>query len=49
MNEETEKIYQPPTLTVHGDVESITLNNITGGHTDRTFPALTPFSDLTFS
>ncbi|RUU06928.1 lasso RiPP family leader peptide-containing protein [Mesorhizobium sp. USDA-HM6] len=41
--------YEPPSLTVHGSIETITQGG--GGTTslDASFPAGTPFDQLTFS
>jgi hypothetical protein len=41
--------YTPPTLTDLGTVRELTLGQSTGGELDATFPAGTPFADLTFS
>ncbi len=41
--------YETPTLTVVGTFEEITQNNTRAGSLDRTFPAGTPGSQLTFS
>lgn len=52
MNEnktDEKKSYTPPQVTVHGNVEVITLGGPTGPNTDATFPSSTPFGDLTFS
>jgi len=47
---ETEKKeYIAPELTVHGDVEVITLGFTTGGHLDASFPTGFPTPGLTFS
>lgn len=43
------KLYEPPKLTVYGDVRKITAGNSTGAFTDASFPTGTAFSDLTFS
>jgi hypothetical protein len=43
------KPYKTPDLTVHGDIQVITLAFTTGGHLDQTFPVGTPLPDLTFS
>lgn len=43
------KAYTTPELTVHGNVEEITLGSSTGNFLDVNFPVNTPFSHLTFS
>ena len=43
------KAYTTPELTVHGNVEEITLGNSSGKYLDAAFPVDTAFSDLTFS
>ena len=43
------KAYTTPELTVHGNVEEITLGNAHGNFLDANFPVSTPFSHLTFS
>lgn len=43
------KPYNPPELTVHGDVEVITLGNQCGNVLDATFVAGTTFAQLTCS
>lgn len=45
----TKKTFVSPKLTVHGDVEVITLGFSTGDWTDRVFPIQTPKPQLTFS
>ena len=45
----TKKSYERPTLTLHGDIESLTQGSSTGPVTDATFPAGTPRGDVTFS
>lgn len=45
----TKKVFVSPELTVHGDVEVITLGFKTGNALDQSFPVGTPFSQLTFS
>lgn len=49
MENTEKKAYVAPELTVHGNLEVITLGFNTGNHLDATFPVMTPFSDLTFS
>lgn len=49
MNNTEKKTYVSPELTVHGDVEVITLGQSTGTALDRDFPVGTLFPDLTFS
>jgi hypothetical protein len=44
-----EKGYEAPVVTDFGDLVDLTAQQSTGGFTDRTFPANTPKSDLTFS
>ena len=46
---ESAKTYTSPHLTVHGDIEAITLGNQDGEFTDAAFPANTPRRNLTFS
>lgn len=46
---ETKKEFVKPELTVHGDVEVITMGFKTGSALDKTFPVGTPFNQLTFS
>ena len=41
------KAYSGPQLTVHGDVEVITLGNLCGNVLDAAFPAGTNFANLT--
>jgi hypothetical protein len=41
--------YETPAVTVHGSIETITQGNSSGNFIDATFPAGTPFGDLTFS
>lgn len=41
--------YEAPQVTVVGSVREITLASSTGLKLDATFPAGTPFGDLTFS
>ncbi len=41
--------YEAPQVTVVGSVRELTLAARVGGHLDATFPAGTPFGDLTFS
>lgn len=41
------KPYSPPQLTVHGDVEVLTLGQLCGNTLDASFPAGTTFSQLT--
>lgn len=41
--------YEPPVLVVHGSVVDLTQAMAAGGHTDRSFPAGTPLTQLTFS
>jgi len=49
MNNETTKPYEAPSITAIGDVEAITAGNpIDGNRSDRTFPAGTPFGELTW-
>jgi hypothetical protein len=43
------KEWNTPKITVHGDVEEITLGQSTGTHLDRDFPRGTPFGELGFS
>jgi hypothetical protein len=43
------KEYQAPVLVRHGSFADLTLGDATGTKLDATFPAGTPFSDLTFS
>ena len=45
----TKKSYEKPTLTLHGDIESLTKGMSSGPVTDATFPAGTPRGDVTFS
>lgn len=45
----TKKTFVSPKLTVHGDVEVITLGFSVGNWTDAVFPVQTPRGDLTFS
>jgi len=46
----TEKrIYEPPEVKALGDVRSLTQKNVSGTKTDKTFPAGSPISALTFS
>lgn len=48
-NTDEKKPYVSPQLTVHGDVEVITLGTQNGNNLDRAFPNNTPRGDLTFS
>ena len=41
------KPYSPPQLTVHGDVEELTLGSLCGNVLDAAFPAGTNFANLT--
>lgn len=41
--------YEPPRLVVHGSVVELTQAHAAGGVTDRSFPAGTLVSQLTFS
>lgn len=41
--------YEAPAVTVVGQLHSLTLGGSTGNVLDNTFPAGTPFGDLTFS
>jgi hypothetical protein len=43
------KPYTPPTVTVLGDIEAITLGFDVGGHLDADFPQGTDFNDITLS
>jgi hypothetical protein len=43
------KVYNSPTLTIHGDVAEITKGMSSGDFTDAAFPVHTSFKDLTFS
>lgn len=43
------RAYIKPELVTHGNVEVLTQGAKTGAKTDATFPAGTPFGDLTFS
>lgn len=43
------KTYITPELTIHGDVEVITLATGSKQQLDKTFPVGTPFGALTFS
>lgn len=43
------KPYVTPTVTVHGDVEAITLGFNVGERLDQTFPLGTPLRDVTLS
>jgi hypothetical protein len=45
----TKKTFVSPKLTVHGDVEVITLGFANGNFTDKLFPIQTPKPQLTFS
>ena len=45
----TKKTFVSPKLTVHGDVEVITLGFQNGNFTDKMFPIQTPKPQLTFS
>lgn len=45
----TKKTFVSPKLTVHGDVEVITLGFKNGAFTDKVFPIRTPKPQLTFS
>jgi hypothetical protein len=47
--EMTTLIYTAPRLVRHGSVEAVTKGASTGTKLDATFPAGTPFGDLTFS
>lgn len=49
-NKTTEKkVFVSPELTVHGDVNVITLGQSKGAFLDKAFPGGTPFNQLTFS
>lgn len=45
----TKKTFVSPKLTVHGDVEVITLGFKNGASLDKAFPIKTPKKNLTFS
>lgn len=45
----TKKTFVSPKLTIHGDVEVITMGQSTGTKLDAPFNSGTPFNDLTFS
>lgn len=49
MNTSEKLAYAKPALNQIGSFEEITLGGSTGSYLDATFPAGTPFSDLTFS
>lgn len=42
-------VYQAPVLRAHGKVEAVTKGGTTGSSLDATFPAGTPFADVTLS
>lgn len=48
-NESEKRPYTSPQITVHGDIEVITLGSAQGNFTDAAFPINTPFRSLTFS
>jgi hypothetical protein len=41
--------YEPPVVTDYGSLIDLTAASMTGGVTDRAFPAGTPVGDITFS
>lgn len=41
--------YVAPTVTIHGSVAEVTRANHVGNVTDKTYPAGTPITSLTFS
>ncbi len=45
----TKAVYTAPILRAHGHVETMTKGGSTGFRLDNTFPAGTPFSELTLS
>lgn len=45
----TKAVYEAPVLRAHGKVEAVTKGGTTGTSTDASFPAGTPFADVTFS
>ncbi|CAN5359957.1 lasso peptide [soil metagenome] len=45
----TKVVYEAPSITEVGTFESLTQGASTGTTLDATFPAGTPFGDLTFS
>lgn len=49
MNTSDKLAYNKPQLTEVGSFEEVTLGNATGNSLDATFPAGTPFGQLTFS
>lgn len=50
MEKTTEKaVYEAPSLTVHGSIETITQGAAEGSALDASFPDGTPSGDLTFS
>jgi hypothetical protein len=49
MHKRVKAAYQTPKLSVVGNFEKMTQGASTGSTLDATFPAGTPFGDLTFS
>ena len=51
--EDMEKIetteYETPRIEDHGDLTELTAGEATGSHLDASFPAGTPYGELTFS
>jgi hypothetical protein len=45
----TPQAYEPPKVTDYGSLKEITAASVSGGVTDKTFPAGSPKGDLTFS
>jgi len=45
----TKAVYEAPVLRAHGKVEAVTKGGTSGSSLDASFPAGTPFSDLTLS
>lgn len=41
--------YEPPSLVVYGSVAELTKAQVAGAYTDRSYPAHTPVTNLTFS